>query len=199
VGGSEAPGFVLAGYTISKGPGSHSLWLIRTDASGAMLWDRVWGGAGSEVGYAIAVLPAIGAAPAGFAVVGHSTPGATADLWLVVADAAGNLVFERTFGGSADDRGTGTALLPGGDLLVSGYTASKGAGNYDAWLLRLDPWGHASCTEAGPCADKAASECDDALPCTLDLCEATKGCVHKPLLDGTACGAGKVCTAGVCK
>jgi hypothetical protein len=42
-------------------------------------------------------------------------------------------------------------------------------------------------------------ECDDQNPCTVDTCDAVKGCGFKPAPDGTACGSGKSCAVGICK
>ena len=44
-----------------------------------------------------------------------------------------------------------------------------------------------------------APNCDDSDPCTTDTCDAKAGCGHKPMADGTVCGFGLVCEAGVCK
>lgn len=50
---------------------------------------------------------------------------------------------------------------------------------------------------AGQCTVKA-KDCDDGNPCTTDTCDGKTGCVHKSQ-DGTSCGSGKTCIAGVCK
>lgn len=69
------------------------------------------------------------------------------DLWLTKTDSTGNLVWERTFGGSNIDIGTGIIQLPGGDLILSGYTGSFDGdishqhGNFDAWVIRTTSTG----------------------------------------------------------
>ncbi len=41
------------------------------------------------------------------------------------------------------------------------------------------------------------SSCDDKKPCTIDKCDAEKGCVHTPLTEGSSCEAdNSVCTQG---
>jgi hypothetical protein len=50
----------------------------------------------------------------------------------------------------------------------------------------------------GICVGGPASNCDDGNPCTADSCDATLGCQHSRLQDGTGCGAGKTCHSGVC-
>ncbi|MCB9738943.1 MAG: hypothetical protein H6747_06725 [Deltaproteobacteria bacterium] len=44
---------------------------------------------------------------------------------------------------------------------------------------------------------QAAGSCADSDPCTTDSCT-PDGCKNLPAADGTACGEGKVCTAGSC-
>ena len=65
-----------------------------------------------------------------------------------------------------------------------------------------------ACTFQDKCADGlcagTALTCDDGSPCTADLCDPGKGCVHAPA-DGTTCDDGDACTqadvcaAGQCK
>ena len=48
----------------------------------------------------------------------------------------------------------------------------------------------------------SAADCDDANPCTDDLCDADLGCVYaevnNPCDDGNACSTGDTCSAGAC-
>ena len=65
-----------------------------------------------------------------------------------------------------------------------------------------------ACTQAdvcggGACAGQAVN-CDDANPCTADLCDPKQGCVYEPIVgekkcdDGNACTTGDGCEAGEC-
>lgn len=64
-------------------------------------------------------------------------------------------------------------------------------------VMRLSPWGHSSCEDAGICIPKLTPGCDDGDPCTSDWCDAKKGCRTAPLT-GVGCGQGKTCQAGKC-
>lgn len=62
-----------------------------------------------------------------------------------------------------------------------------------------------ACDGAGACAGGGTVSCDDANPCTADLCDPSTGCASAPVAAGTACGDGDVCNgdevcdgAGVC-
>ena len=46
-------GYIVAGYTLSLGPGGWDAWLIRTDADGVKQWDKTFGGMGEDFGYAV--------------------------------------------------------------------------------------------------------------------------------------------------
>ncbi len=46
-------GYVMVGYTRSYGVGAGDVWLVKTDASGTMLWDRTYGGDGFDKGYSV--------------------------------------------------------------------------------------------------------------------------------------------------
>ena len=105
--------------------------------------------------------------------------------------------------------------------MLVGATKSKGAGNYDDWLVRTDAWGQGPCSQSGPCAKLATcaddlactvdtcspidgcvhekSTCDDGNPCTTDACNAKTGCQWTPLQDGeVACPNGGKCAMGYC-
>jgi hypothetical protein len=49
--------------------------------------------------------------------------------------------WERVIGGAEDDVGRAVAVTRDGGFIVAGSTASKGAGNADLWLVRLDAGG----------------------------------------------------------
>ncbi|WP_054839429.1 hypothetical protein [Thermococcus sp. JCM 11816] len=44
----------------------------------------------------------------------------------------------RSYGGSGYDEANAVALAPNGDIIVTGFTYSFGAGYRDIWVLRLD-------------------------------------------------------------
>ena len=131
-------GFILAGYTYSPASGGTDLLVVKTDADGRLQWLRPVRGAGTEYGNAV-----IETKDGGFAVVGFTTSvGAGGrDVYLVRLDNTGNPVWEKTYGGTGSDIGTAVIELPSGDFVISGYTDSSGAGQYDAYLLKLDSTG----------------------------------------------------------
>ena len=201
-------GFAMAGLTNStdlpggqKSAGNLDVWLVRTDATGKMLWNRTYGGSTTDFASALVTLP-----DGGYAMVGQTMstdlPGGQksageVDFWLVRTDAVGNLLWNRTFGGESYDEGFAMTPLADGGFSMAGFTTSNSGD--DAYLIRTDAFGHANCTDAGICAAKKASDCDDKKLCTADLCDGKLGCQHGNLADGSPCGDGKACKLGACQ
>ncbi len=61
-----------------------------------------------------------------------------------------------------------------------------------------------TCDGGGICQGGQKADCDDGNPCTVDICQAGKGCVHTVSTsatvcdDGNPCTTGETCTAGTC-
>lgn len=100
----------------------------------ATSWERVIGGAEDDVGRAVAL-----SGDGGFIVAGStaSKGAGNADLWLVRLDAAGNTVWDKTYGGDQDDAAYAVDALDDGYVVAGGTVAASGK-NRTAWLLRLD-------------------------------------------------------------
>jgi hypothetical protein len=70
-----------------------------------------------------------------------------ADLWVVKLDSNGELLWERTYGGSNDERGLDIQQTMDGGFIVIGSTTSEDGdvteafGDGDIWVLKLDPEG----------------------------------------------------------
>lgn len=131
-------GFAVAGHTLSHGRPRTDAVVVRFDRAGKVLWQRVFGGPATEQLYGIVAL-----ADGGVAVAGHtrSRGAGQSDVWIVRLDADGRRVWQRRFGGPANDRARSIAAAPDGGVVVAGFTRSRGAGDGDAWLLRLDRHG----------------------------------------------------------
>lgn len=132
-----ADGFAIAGYTTTPSATGSDFWLIRLDAGGTQLWEKTYGGAKDDLGFAIAALAD------GFLLAGSTTSfgAGSNDVWLVRADGAGKQLWHKAFGGGGDDRATCVAALVDGSA-VGGANGSKGAGSSDFWLLRTDADGN---------------------------------------------------------
>src|SRR5215469_14693191 len=107
-------GLIAAGSTIGKGPGIKNACVARFDASGTVVWEKTYGGAGISQAHYVAALP-----DGGFAVAGWH---ASRDAWIFRLDAEGVLLWERTFGGTFSNH---AALMPDGGLAVTGAVGRR--------------------------------------------------------------------------
>jgi uncharacterized delta-60 repeat protein len=128
-------GVAIAGNTNSKGAGKSDIWVIRLDSDGNIVWDKTFGGGGSEFSRAIATLPGGGLIVAGST---DSKGAGKSDVWVIRLDANGDMLWDKTFGGAASDTASDITVLPDGGIAVAGNTKSKGAGEDDVWVIRLD-------------------------------------------------------------
>jgi len=126
-------GYAIAGQTRSFGVGGDS-WLIKTDASGRALWNKTYGGVGIERAYSVVQSDSGGYAMAGFTT---SFGLGKEDFWLVKTDADGNMLWNKTFGGTNSDVARCLVQTSEGQYLIGGYTWSFGSGLSDFWLIKV--------------------------------------------------------------
>ncbi|MFQ5906150.1 MAG: hypothetical protein ACE5JA_06210, partial [bacterium] len=131
-------GYIVAGYTGSFGAGYTDVCLFKTDSLGNVLWEKTYGGESTEYGYSVDQT-----VDGGYVVAGHTRIGAgNYDFYLVKTDSLGNLLWERTYGGSENDRGYSVQQTSDGGYVIAGYTESFGAGSGDVYLVRTDSLGN---------------------------------------------------------
>ncbi len=134
-------GYALAGQTNSFGAGLSDVWLVKTDANGNMEWNQTYGGANDDWAEAL-----VQTNNGGYAVAGSTSSYGVGgnDFWLVKIDAAGNMEWNKTYGGTADEVTEALIQTDDGGYALVGPTQSFGAGNYDFWLVKTDASGNAS-------------------------------------------------------
>ena len=149
-------GYLLSGYTDVSHDGNFQGWLAKTNKNGEIIWDRNYGDTGSD-----AIHQAISAVDGGYLLVGEMTVNdqGKSDVWVIHTDDSGYVIWEKHFGGSADDKGFYVSTPSSGGYLVTGWTESYGAGKRDAWIIRLDKDGTPlwSKTVGGPKNDLGSS------------------------------------------
>ena len=107
---------------------------VSLGAAPAEQWRRLFGGNGDEVFSAIEPLP-----DGGFLLAGATTTmtAGGSDMLVVRTDAAGQVLWTRTYGGVAEDVALSIARLPDGSYAIAGNTASSGAGARDYQVIDL--------------------------------------------------------------
>jgi parallel beta-helix repeat protein len=127
-------GYVIAGYTFSNGAGASDVWLVKTDVSGNMVWNKTYGGMDHDFASCI-----VQTYDGGYAVAGstESFGAGNNDFWVFKTDSAGNMVWNKTFGGSNVDVARSMIQTDDGGYAIAGGTSSFGAGREDFWLIKL--------------------------------------------------------------
>ena len=160
-------GFLLGGYSVSDSSGcktqnnrdpsglTSDYWVVRTDSLGVKLWDKGYGGLSQDHPTAI-----IETADGGFMIGGFSSSLAggdktqstfgTNDYWIIKADANGNIVWDKDFGGLTTDNLRSLRQTPDHGYILGGLSNSGISGNktqasygaYDFWLVKTDSLGN---------------------------------------------------------
>ncbi len=127
----------VAGWTNNFG--GPALLLLKFTPSGTLSWQETWGGSSHPAyGQGVAV-DSIG----NIYVTGYyaSSSGSDQNVSLVKFDPLGNLLWQRSWGGTKPDQGRSVAVDSSGNLYVAGSTSSSSSGGSDALLLKFTSGG----------------------------------------------------------
>ena len=128
-------GALLGGFTQHKGAGRRDMYLVRVDSQGSKLWEKTYGGSDEDSIRSLVLTPDGGALLGGFTEPNSADDG---DMYLVRVDSQGTKLWEKTYGGSDEDDIISLVLTPDGGALLGGSTESKGEGEADMYLVRVD-------------------------------------------------------------
>ena len=125
-------GYIVAGMTWSFGNG---IYLIKTDINGNQQWQKIFGHGAGDQGFSVKQ-----AIDGGYIVTGRmeSSGAGKSDVFLIKTDSQGNLLWQKTFGGTDYDQGNSVQQTSDGGYIVAGGTSSFGAGAGDVYLIKTD-------------------------------------------------------------
>ena len=131
-------GYIVSGFTLSFGAGGYDVYLIKTNASGNMLWTRTYGGVSTDWGWSIQQTT-----DGGYIIGGNTDSfGDSSQVYLVRTNASGDTLWTRTYGGAGNEAGYSVQQTSDGGYIVAGYTSSFGAGYDDVYLIKTDAYGN---------------------------------------------------------
>ena len=135
--GTHDGGALLTGYTDCQDV--MDMHVIKTDAEGNQMWVKTLGNKPFyDFGNAVLEL-----SDGGYFVAGTTKSIVNDekifnnDVYLVKLDPDGNVMWEKSFGGSEADWASSAVQSGAGDVVVAGYTNSTGSGFFDLLLLRI--------------------------------------------------------------
>jgi len=149
---TEDKGFIIVGGSdsddvdITANNGSYDFWIIKISNSGDLVWEKSFGG--SEIDEAHAITDS---GDGNYLIVGDtrsndqdvSQNNGAADLWLIKITESGDLISEKTFGGTSFDVGRSISKTQDNGFLISGSSRSldgdltENNGQNDTWVIKL--------------------------------------------------------------
>jgi len=148
-GGYFTMGFTASGDGDVTGyHGNGDMWAIKLNASGNIEWQKALGGSLIDYGYSALLTADGGYILGGFTgandgdVVGNH---GNCDFWILKLNAAGNIQWQKTMGGTLMDRAVSIKKTTDNGYVLAGYAWSNDGditqnyGNDDFWVVKLSP------------------------------------------------------------
>ena len=138
--------FLFGGYTassnidVSKYYGGIDFWLINADKDGNLLWEKTYGGSGSDIMISIKPLT-----DNNYILAGHTKSSdldvnfnnGGSDFWLIKIDPSGNIIWEKTYGTSGDEILSDMQVTSDGGFIMVGTKDDK-----DIYIVKTDANGN---------------------------------------------------------
>lgn len=126
-------GFVVCGST-TIGAGNGDAWILKLTDSGAVQWQKTYGGGGEDDAFAI-----LQTSDGGYIFAGD-TEGfgvGSSDVTAVKLTADGNVSWQKTYGATNGELAFAIEEVSNGGYVLLGQTNSFGAGSGDIWMLKV--------------------------------------------------------------
>ena len=143
-------GYVAAGATESYGNGSSDVYLIKTDGTGNLLWQRTYGRKGHDEGRAL-----LQASDGGYVITGSAGNGSS-DILLIKTSPEGDMEWEKTYGGAYDDEAVSIEHTRDGGYIIAGYLGIIND-THEAYLLKVDARGNMQWDKKFPANDDSVA------------------------------------------
>ncbi len=146
-------GYILVGSSdsndvdIKNSKGSYDFWVIKISEIGTLVWEKSFGG--TEIDEARSITSS---SDGNYIIVGDtrsndlnvSQNNGAADLWVIKISPLGDIIWEKTFGGTSFDVARSVSKTQDNGYLISGSSRSNDGdvtnnnGQNDAWILKID-------------------------------------------------------------
>lgn len=149
-------GYIIAGQSNSNdgdvllNHGKDDYWILKLNSMGEIEWQRSYGGTSWESIKSIELTT-----DGGYVIAGHSTSNdgdvstnyGNSDLWIVKINDTGDIIWEKSFGGTKLDRApyikstTDNGYILAGSSFSDDGIVSTNYGGADYWIIKLDDLG----------------------------------------------------------
>lgn len=128
--------YVYVGSSSSYESQSSDILLSKIDSMGNLIWKKYYGGAGLDIGKKVLLNPL----DSGYFIAGYSNSQVNTgyDGYCVRTDKAGNVKWQKNYGGSDWDFFNDICLSPTGDLYACGSSYSNSNGLTDGFVCKID-------------------------------------------------------------
>ncbi|MCB9365326.1 MAG: T9SS type A sorting domain-containing protein [Flavobacteriales bacterium] len=149
-------GYIVAGDSpsidgdVTGNNGGKDMWIVKLTSTGTITWEKSLGGTSND--YAQSIQQTV---DGGYIVAGYSSSidgdvtgnNGDCDMWIVKLTSTGTITWEKSLGGTADDRASSIQQTVDGGYIVTGYSSSfdgdvSGSnGGSDMWIVKLTSTG----------------------------------------------------------
>jgi hypothetical protein len=134
---TEDGGYILAGWTNSRGAGGYDFYLVKTDAGGDTMWTRTYGGSGDEYAYSVRQTSDNGYVVVG-ATVGSWRRADSYGIYMVKTDTDGDTMWTRIFEDLHSQDASFVEQTSDGGYVVAGTVDTSGEYRSDICLIKTD-------------------------------------------------------------
>ena len=132
-------GYMMVGYTETSGAGGKDIFVQKIDSAGTTEWFNTYGGANDETAASIEA-----ETDSTFIIGGTSNSFSSGDDDAIVfkIDFFGNIIWQKSIGGTADDNLSDGKIDGSGNFVWAGTTSSYGSGGDDGMVMKIDGSGN---------------------------------------------------------
>ena len=150
---TDSGDFILVGSSdsddadISNNIGSYDFWVLKVDKDGSKIWEKNFGGSQADEAFSI-----VKTSNNQFLIAGNSRSSdvnvsvtmGSSDIWLIKIDSDGNLLWEKSFGGSSFEIAKKIIKNNNQEYYIVGSSRSSdigvltNQGNKDVWIISVN-------------------------------------------------------------
>jgi len=149
-------GCIITGYTesangdVTANHGKRDVWVVKLGNTGSTEWQKNFGGGSNDLAWSVKSIPGGDFIIAGTTysndgdITGnHWSTGPFGDFWVIRLNAAGNLLWQKCYGGQYTDIAYSVSVAPDGGFVVCGSSESAdgdvgcNSGYLDIWVVKI--------------------------------------------------------------